>query len=162
MVKGTDPWTLDQPDSQREFDLNEGINLAYIDKLMPFSHYEVNVYVRNTNGLWNQDRPLRFELQTQPDAPHPPTDIKLVPSEESVSVQWLPPYPPTGEVTGYKVRIGVEGDWKSEQTVPATQRKCKGTDNICLEVNNLSPDTGEGGIEKEFSLFFAISVSFRV
>ena len=76
--------------------------------LLPFSNYNLYVYVLTASGDWNPDlfQTIYAETLASENVP-PPRDLTVTTSEDGYHLTWLPPYPPTGVVTKYSLR------WKS-------------------------------------------------
>lgn len=156
---GADPWVWTPKKPIESHNVPKGISFFYFQSLLSFTHYKVKVFSKNSNGKWNPNVPLEMTAQTLPTDPEPPTNIKLTPSIRSVHLSWRPPYPPTGDVTLYKVRYGIPDEmepekdhkivWKSSQNVPPTNlcisdNKSENntlTHPICSVISDLEPNT---------------------
>ena len=67
---------------------------------MPFSKYNLTVYTKSEEGLYNYNMPLTLSAETKPDEKAgTPRDLKVIETVDGSKHQtsWLPPYPPTGE-----------------------------------------------------------------
>ena len=67
---------------------------------MPFSKYNLTVYTKSVEGLYNSNMPLTLSAETKPDEKAgTPRDLKVIETVDGSKHQtsWLPPYPPTGE-----------------------------------------------------------------
>ena len=88
---------------------------------------------------------------TEPTKPEPPKDIKLIPEENSMRIQWMPPYPPTGNVEKYEIRIGTRNGsiakWTNQKIVSANDRSCRDpkaeSHLMCAEIDGLESGNGK-------------------
>ena len=154
VLSGLDPWVLSsEPISTH--DVDEHIHEYYFEKLKAFTNYKLEIYTKNKGDLVSKNYPLKLKARTLPTAPKPPTDLKLSPSANSVHLSWSPPYPPTGRVEMYVMRIGVNGssknapvNWQRREEIPANRSCIKGVNTeandktpICHVVTGLEPGT---------------------
>ena len=67
---------------------------------MPFSKYNLTVYSKSVDGLYNSNMPLSLSAETKPgEKAGTPRDLKVIETSDGSNhiTTWLPPYPPTGE-----------------------------------------------------------------
>ena len=151
---GLDPWVLSS-DPILSRDVDEHLHEIYFDKLLPFTNYKLEIYTKNKGDLVSKNYPMKLRARTLSTVPNPPTDLKLSPSASSVHLSWAPPYPPTGKVEKYIMRIGVNGSssqsaviWRRRAEIPANRSCIAGVNTdandktpICHVITGLEPDT---------------------
>ena len=99
----------------------ENVLYYYAQNLKPFTDYRLMVYVRNKNGLYNKDLPLKLTAKTRPHKPEPPKNTRAsVVAGQDIHLSWQPSYPPTGDIKDYKLRFGPKQEpmvWEKEITI---------------------------------------------
>ena len=60
-----------------EKNLSENTPHYLVNGLLPYTKYKLEVYVKNSNGLYNPDLALEIFSQTKPYIPNPPKGKKL-------------------------------------------------------------------------------------
>ena len=118
----------------------------YAQNLRPFSAYQLNVYVRNRNGLYNEDLPLILKARTRPHQPLQPQETFATNVNQDIHVRWKPAYPPTGVISGYKLKYGPKSEpqiWQKEVKVANQTDFCsKYLKNfVCAVLFNLEANT---------------------
>ncbi len=148
ILKGIDRWN--EAEEQRGGTTG---NSKLFQDLRPFSNYVVVVYARDRRGNYNRDVSLRLTARTKPGPPgnSAPGDIfeqSVDLSDRSIRlVQWMPPYPPTGEIQYYTLRwrLANSSIWmNSVQIDPSKARDLCHLDaqqeSLCQSVSSLEQE----------------------
>lgn len=150
ILKGTDRWNLKQ-----EYSGSTEANSFTFENLMPFSTYSLFLYARNTEGKYNMKIHYKMEGRTEPGKPLPPRDLQELADPEDGTVrllQWLPPFPPRGEISYYTLRWKQTNDssWQERENVSPNQDQCPETvavessneydTPVCFTVTKLKPN----------------------
>lgn len=95
-LQGIDPWNRQQI-KEAEVPLTK--TYVEIPDLMPYSNYIFFLYITNTANEFDEDVYLKLEGKTLASKPEPP-ELKTVESisEKTVHLEWMPAYPPTGNI----------------------------------------------------------------
>ncbi|TRY75494.1 hypothetical protein TCAL_14558 [Tigriopus californicus] len=149
ILKGTDRWNLKQ-----EYSGSTDDNSFTFENLMPYSYYSLFLYARNTEGKYNTKIHYKMVGRTEPGKPLPPRDLQELADPEDGTVrllQWLPPFPPRGEVNYYTLRWRQTNAslWLEHENVNPDQDQCPGTTTlesrgeydvpVCFTVTKLEP-----------------------
>ena len=99
-LKGNSPWNKNRTFLQKDVRKPTNSLSVFFSSLMPFSKYNLTVYTKSAEGLYNSNMPLNLSAETKPDEKAgTPRDLKVIETVDGSKHQasWLPPYPPTGE-----------------------------------------------------------------
>jgi len=122
--KGNSPWNKD---------LVQDGEVNFFSKdfggLMPFSQYNLSVYVRTIEGSHNPDYPLELSFKTEPaEQAATPRELTVVEINDGFQHRagWQPPYPPTGIVDRYEIqwKRPNSANYKSKALVYKPFQKC--------------------------------------
>jgi len=106
-LKGNSPWNKNRTFLQKDVRKPTNSLSVFFSSLMPFSKYNLTVYTKSAEGLYNSNMPLNLSAETKPDEKAgTPRDLKVIETVDGSKHQtsWLPPYPPTGEVDRYDIQ----------------------------------------------------------
>jgi hypothetical protein len=149
---GLDLWVVSDKPAKSNV-VVERIEEIYLEGLEPYTNYKVKVFSRNEKGSYNRNLALEQRSRTMSVLPNPPLDVRLTPAQNSIHVHWKPPYPPTGEVDRFVVRVGINStdgqggpvDWLHRNVVQGNRSCIKGasgiTNPVCHVVIGLEADT---------------------
>ena len=145
---GLDEWALSDEPEQTQM-VSTSVEEVFLEKLRPFTRYKALVFTINEGRLYNRDAALKLTGRTSAVKPLPPTDVRLTPAQNSIRAHWRPAYPPTGKVTRYVVKVGVNNTgnvvWKKEHKVDSRLKCVSGevgpTKPVCFVIPYLEPNT---------------------
>ena len=100
IFKGIETWNVNT-----KIQASTTSNSETFNDLRPFSNYMLFVYARTREGKHNPDLPFKIPAETTAEErASRPRDLKVSQINQDFHLTWLPPYPPTGIVSYYKIR----------------------------------------------------------
>ncbi|XP_045477301.1 receptor-type tyrosine-protein phosphatase mu-like isoform X2 [Harmonia axyridis] len=79
------------------------IGTLYLGTLQPFCKYKSEIYFCRHEECKVQEKKM---FETKPSVPDKLKEIVVIPNGDGfIWIRWLPPYPPTGEISSYKIKI---------------------------------------------------------
>ncbi|MCP9258787.1 hypothetical protein DINM_001788 [Dirofilaria immitis] len=137
-------WQIEGVDSWGESKAGQSTTQRIsFDDLVPFTQYRVRVSAENSagQGPWSE----WISFRTQPAAPPPPTDLIEEQSfPHAIEISFLPPFPPHGIISEYRVRHTPSGQMNyKEVRVLGNRLQCSDAskrDRLCYRVVDLEPE----------------------
>ena len=120
-LKGFSEWNQEY---FKEDNLSLSTTDLTISSLLPFSLYQMELYVTNREGQFAASA-LQTEILTGPSQPHQPSKLSV----SDNTLQWTAPYPPTGVLAGFEVRWKhsnheKESEWEISDYLEADEVSC--------------------------------------
>jgi len=128
ILKGIEPWNV-----RHRIEESTTSNSETFEHLLPFSNYILFVYARTREGQYNPDLPFKIPAETlAAEKASVPRDLTVtLTGDSNFHVTWLPPYPPTGIVSYYKIR------WKAiNSEVWSNQERVEPNSDLCSQEQN--------------------------
>lgn len=115
-------WRIkDQDWTDREYDVEDGLNLITIDGLKPETVYEVKMSAINGKGEGESSPPESFKTQPVQGEPNPPKlEAKPQSTGNEIKVHWIKQDDGGSPIKHYLVRYKAKNrqDWKQEMRLP--------------------------------------------
>ena len=128
IFKGIETWNVNT-----RIEASTTSNSETFNDLLPFSNYMLFVYARTREGKHNPDLPFKIPAETTAEEKAGrPRDLKVSQINGfDYHLTWLPPYPPTGIVSYYKIRWKpIDSEvWSNHERVEPSSDLCSNQEN---------------------------------